>query len=179
MSIRTLASGASAWRGYEYYTEKKVLSFTQTGGDEYTGQVAGNGPAPYQVKINTAHPRQSKCNCPHADGRRVICKHMVALFFAAFPEEAEDYIEAVEEYEREGYSPRCAWGLAGVPGGMGWKRALPVPAGSAPLPWPFASCAPGAWAGPLPVSVPVGWSAAGLGDRRACAGCPSAGSASP
>jgi len=101
MSIRTLASGASAWRGYEYYTGKKVLSFSQTGEDEYTGQVAGSGPAPYQVKINTAHIRQSKCNCPHADGRRVICKHMVALFFAAFPEEAEDYVEEVEEYERE------------------------------------------------------------------------------
>ena len=101
MSIRTLASGASAWRGYEYYRSKKVLSHSQTGGDEYTGQVAGNGLAPYQVKINIAHPRQSKCNCPYADGRQVICKHMVALFFAAFPEEAEDYIEAVEEYERE------------------------------------------------------------------------------
>lgn len=61
----------------------------------------GAAPPPYQVKINTAHPRQSKCNCPHADGRRVICKHMVALFFSAFPEEAEDYIEEVEEYERE------------------------------------------------------------------------------
>ena len=103
MSIRTLASGASVWRGYEYYEGKKVLSLSQTGEDEYTGQVAGSGPAPapYQVKINTAHPRQSKCNCPHADGRRVICKHMVALFFAAFPEEAEDYIAEVEEYERE------------------------------------------------------------------------------
>lgn len=101
MSIRTIASGASAWRGYEYYTEKKVLSLSQTGEDEYTGKVAGNGPAPYQVKINTAHVRQSKCSCPHADGRRVICKHMVALFFAAFPDEAERYIEEVEEYERE------------------------------------------------------------------------------
>ena len=101
MSIRTLASGASAWRGYEYYEGKKVLSFSQTVEDEYTGQVAGSGSAPYQVKINTAHPRQSKCNCPHADGRRVICKHMVALFFAAFPEEAEQYMEEVEEYERE------------------------------------------------------------------------------
>ena len=101
MSIRTIASGASAWRGYEYYTEKKVLSLSQTGEDEYTGEVAGNGPAPYQVKINTAHVRQSKCNCPHADGRRVICKHMVALFFAAFPDEAEQYIEEVEEFERE------------------------------------------------------------------------------
>lgn len=100
MSIRTLASGSSAWRGYEYYTENKVLSLAQTGENEYTGQVSGNGTAPYQVKINTVHARQSKCNCPHADGRRVICKHMVALFFAAFPEEAEDYIEEVEERER-------------------------------------------------------------------------------
>ena len=101
MSIRTIASGASAWRGYEYYTEKKVLSLSQTGEDEYTGEVAGTAPAPYQVKINTAHVRQSKCSCPHADGRRVICKHMVALYFAAFPDEAERYIEEVEEFERE------------------------------------------------------------------------------
>lgn len=101
MSIRTIASGASAWRGYEYYTGKKVLSLSQTGEDEYTGEVAGSAPAPYQVKINTAHVRQSRCNCPHADGRRVICKHMVALFFAAFPEEAEQYMEEVEEYECE------------------------------------------------------------------------------
>lgn len=101
MSIRTLASGASVWRGYEYYEGKKVLSFSRMGEDEYTGQVAGSGPAPYQVKINTAHIRQSKCNCPHADGRRVICKHMVAMFFAAFPEEAEQYMEEVTKYERE------------------------------------------------------------------------------
>ena len=100
MSIRTMASGASAWRGYEYYTEKKVLSFTQTGEDEYAGEVSGTGPAPYQVKINTAHVRQSKCNCPHADGRRAICKHMVALFFAAFPDEAEQY-EREEEARME------------------------------------------------------------------------------
>ena len=47
---------------------------------------------------------QSTCpipNCPHADGRRVVCKHMVALFFTAFPEEAEEYIEEVEENKRE------------------------------------------------------------------------------
>lgn len=101
MSIRTIASGASAWRGYEYYTQKKVLSLSQTGENEYIGQVAGSDSIPYQVKINTAHIRQSKCNCPHADGRRVICKHMVALFFAVFPNETEQYIKEVEEYERE------------------------------------------------------------------------------
>ena len=63
--------------------------------------MAGSDPSPYQVTINISHPRRSHCNSPHADGWRVICKHMVALFFTAFPEEAEDYIKAVEEYERE------------------------------------------------------------------------------
>lgn len=101
MSIRTMASGKSAWRGYQYYKENKVLSLSQTGYDEYTGLVAGSGADSYQVTINTEHPRQSKCNCPHADGRRVVCKHMVALYFAAFPDEAKQYMKEVKEAERE------------------------------------------------------------------------------
>ena len=101
MSIRTMASGKSAWRGYQYYKENKVLSLSQTGYDEYTGLVAGSSADPYQVTINTEHPRRSKCNCPHADGRRIVCKHMVALYFAAFPDEAKQYMKEVEEAERE------------------------------------------------------------------------------
>ena len=101
MSIRTLASGASAWRGYECYMGDKVLTLSQTGDDEYTGLVAGSGSDPYEVTIDTQHPRRSKCNCPHADGRRVVCKHMVALYFAAFPDEVKQYMEEVKEAERE------------------------------------------------------------------------------
>lgn len=101
MSILSSASGASAWRGYEYYTEKRVTSVVQTEDDIYEGEVMGTSPAPYHVKINTAHIRQFKCNCPHADGTRRICKHMVALYFTVFPQEAEQYIQEVEEYERE------------------------------------------------------------------------------
>ena len=101
MSIRTLASGASAWRGYEYYIGDKVLTLSQTGDDEYTGLVAGSGADPYEVTIDTEHPRRSKCNCPRADGRRVVCKHMVALYFAAFPDEVKQYMEEVKEAERE------------------------------------------------------------------------------
>lgn len=101
MSILTVASGASVWRGYTYYKDNKVLLFSQIGEDEYEGMVAGNAADPYHVKINVAHIRQSKCNCPHANGRRIICKHMVALFFTAFPKEAEQYIAEVEAYERE------------------------------------------------------------------------------
>ena len=101
MSIITAASQASLWRGYEYYTEKKVKSFTKISDNEYEGIVDGNGAEPYQVKINAVHTQQSKCNCPHADGKRIICKHMVALYFTAFPSEADEYIKRVEECERE------------------------------------------------------------------------------
>ena len=101
MSIMSSASGASVWRGYEYYKAKKVKLFTKLSDDEYECTVAGNRAQPYHVKINTAHIRQSKCNCPHADGRRIICKHMVALFFTAFPVQADNYIKEVEEYERQ------------------------------------------------------------------------------
>lgn len=39
--------------------------------------------------------------CPYASGRRIICKHMMASYFTIFPEEAKEYIEEVERYEKE------------------------------------------------------------------------------
>lgn len=101
MGILSSASGASAWRGYEYYLDNRVDRIEKISEDTYQAIVSGTGKAPYQVTINTAHIRQSKCNCPHADGRRIICKHMVALYFSVFPNEAECYIKEVKEYERE------------------------------------------------------------------------------
>lgn len=47
------------------------------------------------------HPRKSKCNCPHADGRRVICKHMIALLFTASPEAANKHIMMLNEVEED------------------------------------------------------------------------------
>ncbi len=101
MSMMSSASAASLWRGYEYYKDKKVKSLLKLSDDEYEGEVSGSQKEPYRTKIDVAHIRQSKCNCPHADGKRVICKHMIALFFTAFPKEAENYIKEVEAYERE------------------------------------------------------------------------------
>ena len=101
MSILSAASGASVWRGYEYYTQKKVVSLKKLSDDEYEGRVSGASSSAYQVRINIAHTRQSKCDCPHANGTRVICKHMVALYFEAFPTEAKKYIKEVEAYEQE------------------------------------------------------------------------------
>lgn len=41
------------------------------------------------------HPKRSNCDCPFANGHK-ICKHMVALFFAALPEEALAYKAAID-----------------------------------------------------------------------------------
>ena len=42
MGVISVASSASAWRGYEYYKAKKVKRFKQIGDYEYTGQVKGS-----------------------------------------------------------------------------------------------------------------------------------------
>lgn len=105
MAFVNLASFASQWRGYEYYENGKVNSCRQTEDGQYEGMVSGSNGMIYQVKINLEHPRSSQCTCPHAAGKRIVCKHMVALYFTAFPDEAEtfhrEYIEAEEEAERE------------------------------------------------------------------------------
>lgn len=100
MSLMNLTSGKSLWRGYKYYTENRVCYKTKTGPGEFEGRVTGSGKT-YTVNIDTAHPRKSKCNCPHANGRRVICKHMIALYFAVFPAEAAKYYNEVMAYEAE------------------------------------------------------------------------------
>ena len=98
MSFISSASGDSQWRGYEYWKEKKVLFYECFSDHEAEGVVKGS--KEYHVKIDTEHPRKSACDCPFAHGRRVICKHMVALYFTLYPHEAEEYhreIEAAQE----------------------------------------------------------------------------------
>ena len=101
MGILSLASGNSVWRGYEYFKNGKVIQTESVSDTEFTGKVSGSGNKVYDVKINTEHPRKSECNCPHAKGKRIICKHQVALFFSAFPYEAERYYQEVIEYEEQ------------------------------------------------------------------------------
>lgn len=100
MGVISVASSASAWRGYEYYKSKKVKRFKQVSDYEYTGQVVGSN-CVYNIFLDTNHVRKSTCDCPHANGKRIICKHIVALYFEIFPKEAVNYLELVEENERE------------------------------------------------------------------------------
>ena len=112
------ASMDSAYRGYEYYKKDMVVSVEHKGGGVYSGVVRGSGGAAYDVTVNIKRPRSGSCTCPHAAGRRIICKHMAALYFAALPEKAEQYIAEVEanDAEAEDYQERlwrrvesCVW----------------------------------------------------------------------
>lgn len=92
MSILSVAKYITVWRGYEYFESKKVLSWKKINDTVFEGEVAGSCPQPYHVIIDTSHPKKSVCDCPHAEGTRIVCKHKIALFFTVFPEEAARYI---------------------------------------------------------------------------------------
>ena len=99
MGLIDLASSNSLWRGIDYYQSKNVKKIKKISDDEYNSIVSGT--EEYNVHIDINHPRKSTCTCPFADGRRVICKHMVATFFTIYPEEAERIIKEEQECEKE------------------------------------------------------------------------------
>ena len=101
MGLLECASGASVWHGYDYYNEKKVKNLTETASGVFTADVIGTASEPYVVEIDVAHPRKSTCNCPHADGKRIVCKHMMAVYFAAFPKEAQRIYDEMIAYQEE------------------------------------------------------------------------------
>lgn len=100
MSLLSSSSAESRWRGYEYFKEKRVQKVEALEDMQFKARVSGSRTEPYTVIIDLEHVRQSSCTCPHAAGKRVICKHMVATFFAAFPGEAKKYYaEVVKQAE--------------------------------------------------------------------------------
>ena len=100
MSIFTSASGKSVYRGYDYFLNNKVSNLVRISDIEYEALVQGSAEKPYKVQLNINKPKTSVCDCPFANGRR-ICKHMMAVYFTAFPDEAERYKRQLEEYEAE------------------------------------------------------------------------------
>ena len=103
MGIISLASGNSCWRGLDYYKSKKVTKLNKINENEYLSVVKGT--KNYNVHLDIEHPRKCTCDCPFANGKRIICKHIVATYFSAIPEEAtnfeEEQIRLQEEFEKE------------------------------------------------------------------------------
>lgn len=101
MGLLDIASGASTSRGYEYYKDGYVKTWSALSEFVYEGTVRGSGSNNYKVAIDISHPRKSYCSCPHAAGRRIICKHQIALYFSVFPDEADKYCERIAKAEEE------------------------------------------------------------------------------
>lgn len=105
MKLLNLASNQSFWRGINYHHENRIITWKKIAESCYQGKIKGSNEAMYDVMINIAHPKKSTCNCPFAEGRKVICKHMVALYLRIFPEKEQEMLDYIEEqnqmYEQE------------------------------------------------------------------------------
>lgn len=102
MALIDLASRKSAWRGIDYYKQNKVLSCKVNDDGTYDGVCAGSGSSNYQVHVDFEHPRKSTCDCPLANGKRIICKHIVAVSLYVNDTEAERFkAESVYTSEAE------------------------------------------------------------------------------
>lgn len=101
MGLLEAAGKTILWRGVDYYDEKKVISCNKTGDTTYEGIVSGSDDNQYSVTIDTAQPKQSVCTCPYVAGRQIVCKHMVALYFTAFPDSIDEFHDQEEEWEDE------------------------------------------------------------------------------
>lgn len=111
MSIRKLASFNSLWKGLEYYNEERVSNLKRN--EDGTFESTVRGVMDYHVHLDPTHLKESTCTCPHREGRKVICKHVVATYLETYPQEAlkankdlyayhdeENEDEYLKEYER-------------------------------------------------------------------------------
>ena len=109
MALIDIASSKSVWRGIEYYQQNKVASWNLNEDGTYEGIVKGNGDAEYRVHVDLTHPRKSTCDCPLANGKKIICKHIVAVSLCVEPSEADRFkIEKTmyESLEEEIYAKK-------------------------------------------------------------------------
>lgn len=97
MGVLECASEASVWRGYHYYKERRVVYMEEIRAHVYAAAVQGTQKEPYAVKMDLDHPEESTCSCPYAMNMQVVCKHIVATYFAIFPEAAEALERAADE----------------------------------------------------------------------------------
>lgn len=101
MSLFDITSHNSLRRGFDYYESKRVSKLTKINDSGYEAIVRNSENYEYLVYFNTKHLKKSTCNCPHAEGRMIICKHKVAVFFEIFPREAKLFKEKIEAQEKE------------------------------------------------------------------------------
>lgn len=99
MGIISSASGSSCWRGLDYYKSKKIRDIKKISDIEYTSIASGT--KEYNVYLNLEKSRKSTCNCPLANGKRIICKHIVATYFSVVPGSAKEFENEQKRLQEE------------------------------------------------------------------------------
>lgn len=99
MGIISCASGSSCWRGLDYYKNKRIKNIEKISDIEYSSIVSGT--EEYSVYLNLKNPRKSSCNCPLANGKSIICKHIVATYFNVIPGSAKEFEEQQNRLQKE------------------------------------------------------------------------------
>lgn len=103
MNITDYADIPSDLKGYAYYKEKRIRAVREVAPGIYEALADGAADHPYEVRLNINAPRASSCSCPRYQNSRDCCKHMVALFFTLFPDEAEAFEERRLSWAEDGY----------------------------------------------------------------------------
>lgn len=108
MSYIDSAAYWSKVNGFDYYENGCVISIEKISDDEYHAKVKGSKDNIYNIIYYPDFPKKSTCDCPRANGKKVVCKHKVAVFYALNPQEAEivkkereEIISIQEELERQ------------------------------------------------------------------------------
>lgn len=99
MGIISSASGSSCLRGLDYYKSKKIRDIKKINDIEYTSVASGT--KEYNVYLNLEKSRKSTCSCPLADGKRIICKHIVATYFNVVPGSAKEFEDEQNRLQKE------------------------------------------------------------------------------
>ena len=101
MGLINIASNNSVWRGLDYCKKNKVINYRKININQYEGVIGGSNNKKYHVFMDIEHPRKSKCDCPHAKDKRIVCKHIVALYFTVVPDGVNKFLKEVEEERKE------------------------------------------------------------------------------
>ncbi|MCL5027984.1 MAG: SWIM zinc finger family protein [Bacteroidetes bacterium] len=83
-------------RGYQYYTNRQVVSLEENEPGLWDAVVSGNEDYNVTVEIENGELKYWDCDCPYEDG---ICKHVAAVVYA-IPEIKEPEIEATNKNEK-------------------------------------------------------------------------------
>ena len=89
-----------------YFIGDRVIESKEIEPNIVKAKVLGSGMKLYDVMVDFNHPLKCTCNCPHAEGKKIICKHKVAVYFKYHQKEAFDFYDEYVKYEKIDYEYR-------------------------------------------------------------------------